>query len=1091
MPKAKVFNAALQSLKNQIPKGMFSTLDELIDAAPQERMTPQKWREYLAPGRVLEREDVAFPLKKEELEYAKLEDVLGSFLDNPVDKQVLRDRIYEKRPKIYRNDDPEDERFSRYSTQGPYRKQYLENQTFMPSMGEYPTHFEGDTISWHRGTRHDTRENQGILRLIDEIQSDRHSAAAEKMRVTPDGSLTPDVPGDNSTYPTTRRGYRTPEQEAELKRYHTALTAPDSGELPADYRQSTNNEFLRLNSIPPDAPFKGSPDYGRLEIKQGLLDAVGAGDSFLGITPSEGPIGWFQSGPGQQPGMKEAYDRVYPGELKKLARQYGAEFRDAPINVTDRKSVVTNRVLADQLMEVDAVDMPDYLDMISQGHYEDHANDLDNLVKGFVIPEGNKGFRTEQNQIQRMVTEFKKKADDHDNGRYDVDDDVFAEMAEKIHARILGLDNALHGANPAQTIKTRNIPSMVLTPDIREKIKRIGVPIWSLAGTAAGLGAIGQQDRDADAQAFAEGGRVEKKPSRAIQMIDQVADRVAERVPFMEHSLVPHQYASGLLSQLYGLDTKGDTKFLGFDPTRKVSGASMATSPLAGILSMFRPGIVDDTESLPDMFGNGPEWAKKAGERSEENQAQISHSMRDLPAPSGFGENLAYAGGIMSGQLPVPEAAAAKAIPEGTKMMSRIGSLAKKYGTGASEFFVPTIHPSVGSYASGSAFGGALGTMPEWLQSFAESHPELVEAMFREDTPEVKDYLANHSREDETGYASGGMVGINDPRGQQISRSPMPPAPITGEYIPAPRTYVGSPKTEAELAHYGEGPEATYYANNNTSGAIPVDFSKDGSGYVGPTATKGGGNNAAVGILGSLPQIYKGIGMADKVLGTGMQGALKGVGTKALGALGIGSSGGAPLAAMSSGALDAAAAQSLAGVNAALGTGAAAEGAATGAGVAAGGSGFGGTLAALASNPLTWGIAGLAGAGLVAAKNAPKSSPLNHYDQSIGGWTKPENFGGQTYTPDQLNSYYGPAIAEFRKSNDVQAALRMLPEPRNAQEAALAEGAKHLFSGTGNPLRKEAKTLGLKDGEWKAGNKNKKTLISSLKNVDHSAYTRV
>lgn len=167
------------------------------------------------------------------------------------------------------------------------------------------------------------------------------------------------------------------------------------------------------------------------------------------------------------------------------------------------------------------------------------------------------------------------------------------------------------------------------------------------------------------------------------------------------------------------------------------------------------------------------------------------------------------------------------------------------------------------------------------------------------------------------------------------------------------------------------------------------------------------------------------------------------------------------------------------GILSGIGTGMSGVGGLSGA-VGSGLSSLYGGLAAM--GPVGWAGAAALAAGAVAAKNAKKSSPLNHFDSDTGMWSKGENFANQQFTPEQLNAYYGPAVKAFKDSGgDTRAALAALPAPTNAAEQAMFDGRQHLFNGTGNPLRQEAKDMGLKNGEWKAGGQGKKDLLKELK----------
>jgi hypothetical protein len=143
------------------------------------------------------------------------------------------------------------------------------------------------------------------------------------------------------------------------------------------------------------------------------------------------------------------------------------------------------------------------------------------------------------------------------------------------------------------------------------------------------------------------------------------------------------------------------------------------------------------------------------------------------------------------------------------------------------------------------------------------------------------------------------------------------------------------------------------------------------------------------------------------------------------------------------------------------------------------GSSIYGGLAAM--GPVGWAGAAALAAGSLIAASQPKSSPLNHFDTKTGGWSKGENFAGQKYSPEQLNAYYGPALAKFKETGgDVHAAMAALPPPQNPQEKALFDGRNHLFDGSGNPMRQIAMENNFGKGAWSKGTKEKKALLTEM-----------
>ena len=92
--------------------------------------------------------------------------------------------------------------------------------------------------------------------------------------------------------------------------------------------QILSKELARLNNMIPDTPFKGTQGYVGLEMRKALNDAVQAGDTGLGLATGNDQNAFYgrQFNPSQTKGQNYNYNVSYPPVLKKLARQYGADF---------------------------------------------------------------------------------------------------------------------------------------------------------------------------------------------------------------------------------------------------------------------------------------------------------------------------------------------------------------------------------------------------------------------------------------------------------------------------------------------------------------------------------------------------------------------------------------------------------------------------------------------------------------------------------------------------------------------------------------------------------------------------------------------
>ena len=232
---------------------------------------------------------------------------------------------------------------------------------------------------------------------------------------------------------------------------------------------------------------------------------------------------------------------------------------------------------------------------------------------------------------------------------------------------------------------------------------------------------------------------------------------------------------------LYGVDEEGKV-ILPVEPTEDKQA-----------LNMTQPGFLDQVMALPQFFSQvlpyeAPEWSKRASERTDATERAIREGM-DYPEASTPGEYFLEAGGSMLGQPPVPGgtftklkapfAAAGDAVRGFLSKYGTMGKVAGRLGQAATlppragiEFFGPMVEPSLGNYASGTAFGGTmrslLGVPPE------EDHGDHAEEGLSDDiqlTPEELELLdrimkAHQGKiesptEPETTMAKGGKIDLS------------------------------------------------------------------------------------------------------------------------------------------------------------------------------------------------------------------------------------------------------------------------------------------------------------------------------------------
>lgn len=540
--------AALRQAAKAPREGFFSVLDELIGQLPEGRaLSVDELRQRLKPGRTLERGGIKFPLKQAELDYALPELSQWSPELRIESRDRLRDFVRKRRPEFVARDpidDPTHTDYSQYSTKGPERFDYFESVTDSPDFGEHSTHFTDNTLSFSRGTRHELpggwvdRNGQnhsgGVLRLIDEIQNDRANDARRKIKdsvgdeILAKHFLSPEELDDywriygtarNRRTPqmidrlkelddkldaagSARIGWRTPEQQA---RYNELMELRGQRKPPFNYVRTygddtqelppEENELSVLAATVPDAPFKTPQEYGRFEIKKQILDALDADDEYLGITPASGPASWF---PGT--GAKDTtYDKIYPGELRKIAQQYGAPFENVDVPVTVYEPL--------GLPSLEGTDIEDFTRRHEWRHerhvindYRSAVNDLINA--GHISADEIEWFNKMDTEIRALID-----ADDADSVDPAIADKLFVavqEYADKLRAAYTRAANETAGAGVRAV---RSVPSMRLTPEVKDRISKIGLPLFTVAG--ASLLAPGQEGEE-EMPAYAGGGVVRK-----------------------------------------------------------------------------------------------------------------------------------------------------------------------------------------------------------------------------------------------------------------------------------------------------------------------------------------------------------------------------------------------------------------------------------------------------------------------------------------------------------------------------------------------------------------------------------------------------
>lgn len=229
--------------------------------------------------------------------------------------------------------------------------------------------------------------------------------------------------------------------------------------------------------------------------------------------------------------------------------------------------------------------------------------------------------------------------------------------------------------------------------------------------------------------------------------------------------------AAGFASQWYGLDDAGNPAY---GPTPGIVHETKALGLLPSML--MRSGMDGIMQKLGVDTNAGyykflqqatipePQGAADSAAKTDLIHQRVREDMR-LRAPRGFEENAQESLGVMLGQLPIPGGPAKQASSEASAL-ARAGRTAEN----ASEWFTPTVRPTISNYSSGALLGGTIGAaadsedVPTVLPSDQEgmsyvrpvySDGSVGYSGSPEDRVALEELLAAEEGE---GYAKGGKV---------------------------------------------------------------------------------------------------------------------------------------------------------------------------------------------------------------------------------------------------------------------------------------------------------------------------------------------
>ncbi len=672
-----------------------------------------------------------------------------------------------------------------------------------------PTHHTDDTLSWSRTTSHNTfhavPDKYGNMitpagnrrvRLVEEIQADVHRKAASKLWYDPTGKqyyINPESAKRGSLDPEAvteagRIGYRTENTALEIAglretadkldvklRNSDPITA--GGNVSKKYVKMQDEfkdvsaELERLEMKMADAPHKSPQEYAQLELRKQLMNAVDEGEDYLALARGRDQIERYgglegELDPRQQSGLERMYDKVYPGELRKLAKRYGATVEDIELDVNKRvdpDELILPEPMASmgiedvgELTEATYRELGNSLQAIP-GSKTDAQELLDVMYESmrdvnWVEGADQKGAARIAERIKTMKAEVDRLWDSVYAGGGNKDS--IAEWNMHVDGKWSELENdfkdVIHtwqeASNVGQEVGmvTKSFPAIKLTPEVKERILDLGVPQFQHGGLVRPDPYPGtewiprmedlEEASEPDLDRLRHMNYVLSGGAPKRELLESMEEAQLYEDPQYWKDVPKHVLAS-MASLWKTLDPEtGEAEWnFGAEPPpfEMVERGLMPLSEWKEMKEVAdrvreekpsRPGIIDETISMrvlmteiANIFREDreepPEYAAEAMERTERLQKAVQEGM-DLDPAVGFPQRFAQMFGFMLGQVPSPKSATeavgsalVKAMP---KVMAKIPKAAKVAVGAPLEFMDPTIRPSMKTYLTGAGAGTGI-----------------------------------------------------------------------------------------------------------------------------------------------------------------------------------------------------------------------------------------------------------------------------------------------------------------------------------------------------------------------------------------------
>jgi len=249
-----------------------------------------------------------------------------------------------------------------------------------------------------------------------------------------------------------------------------------------------------FETIPPDAPYKNPRDYAGLELRKQLLNAVDNDEDYLALVRGSDQIERYSQGMNDRgrAGMEKMYDEVYPSELKKLAKRYGATVEDVEVSVTSGSDIRPPTMSELGMENVDDLGIMVHESMEGAESASEVLMDLESYTDDFNFVRhemSGLGWNDDFEELQRRLNAISKSVERTFTGALEDNQEMLKEYQSGVigefqdaHKEFKSLYQEYELSFNAEKTRSKTFPAMKLTPEVKERILELGVPQFARGG---------------------------------------------------------------------------------------------------------------------------------------------------------------------------------------------------------------------------------------------------------------------------------------------------------------------------------------------------------------------------------------------------------------------------------------------------------------------------------------------------------------------------------------------------------------------------------------------------------------------------------